>query len=105
MYYKTEAKLVDFLRRIINSGVTPDNDVIGIFPQEALEFLLNIMGNEEYLSVGQFRVRLFEYHIIIDYLKEKKKVMAVKTLKNIYGSFYSLLDYKRAVDTIDISQN
>ena len=101
MYYRTETKLVDFLRRVINSGITQHYDVIGIFPQQALELLVEIMENEEYMSLGQFRVRESEYNVIIDFLKEGRKIQAIKTLKCIYGSFYSLLDYKRAVETID----
>ncbi len=97
----TEQKVVDFLRDLSSSKIC-FNGKSGI--EKALELLFEITDDERYIKVGQFRVKKSSFKLIWDYMVEKNKIQAIKVLRIIYGDNYSLSDYKRAVETLDISE-
>ena len=68
----------------------------------ALNLLLKIMKDEVEKDIGGIKVSLVTYNAVVGYLKQNNKVKAIKVLREIFGSEYSLFEYKEAIETLNI---
>ena len=73
----------------------------------ALDLLLRITRNEEIKKdIGGIKVFLPTYNLVVDYLKNGYKIKAIKALADVHGDKYTLIEYKVAVESLNIvSQN
>lgn len=88
MDQETEKDVINFLRTVATSGIDPN------MCSDALDLLLETQTGAS--MIGQFRVSPTQYRQIVGFIKDEKKIMAIKHMRAASGC--GLVEAKNAVE-------
>jgi hypothetical protein len=94
MKLERQIQCIEYLRDIVLSDA--DRDV----KERGLDILLGIASDEDGKSrIGEYEVEYSQYSEIVDLLIQRKKIQAIKRLREITGE--GLKDTKTAIDKLE----